>query len=208
MPDDLVGLLEGKVSSLFGCATAAFAYFFQTGPVGLLEEGTASCPFGCATAAWPLASRTVQTGPVGLLASDQQLFFLPLLPGECSLLPTCTARLQQPACPSAPAPPILLHCKQGDLRNVSYEDSKYLGGDVAHTHLVKGLDFALLHKVTRREWLVVDMGCCISLLPLVEGLGFVALHMARGAVLCCCATQVAGQCAHDLRPFAARPARC
>lgn len=35
---------------------------------------------------------------------------------------------------------------QGDLRNVSYEDSKYLGGDVAHTHLVKGLDFALLHK--------------------------------------------------------------
>ena len=36
---------------------------------------------------------------------------------------------------------------QGDLRGVSYEDSKYLGGDVAHTHLVKGLDFALLQKV-------------------------------------------------------------
>jgi hypothetical protein len=37
---------------------------------------------------------------------------------------------------------------QGDLRGkLSYEDSKYLGGDVAHTHLVKGLDFALLHKV-------------------------------------------------------------
>lgn len=51
VPDDLVGLLEGKVSSLFGCATAAFAHFFQTGPVWLLEEGTASCPFGCATAA-------------------------------------------------------------------------------------------------------------------------------------------------------------
>ena len=29
---------------------------------------------------------------------------------------------------------------------MSYEDSKYLGGDVAHTHLVKGLDFALLQK--------------------------------------------------------------
>jgi hypothetical protein len=30
---------------------------------------------------------------------------------------------------------------------VSYKDSKYLGGDIAHTHLVKGLDFALLQKV-------------------------------------------------------------
>jgi IK cytokine len=28
-----------------------------------------------------------------------------------------------------------------------YEQSKYLGGDVQHTHLVKGLDFALLRKV-------------------------------------------------------------
>ncbi|CEP13603.1 hypothetical protein [Parasitella parasitica] len=28
-----------------------------------------------------------------------------------------------------------------------YEQSKYLGGDVDHTHLVKGLDFALLRKV-------------------------------------------------------------
>ncbi|RCI03330.1 hypothetical protein CU098_002561, partial [Rhizopus stolonifer] len=28
-----------------------------------------------------------------------------------------------------------------------YEQSKYLGGDVGHTHLVKGLDFALLNKV-------------------------------------------------------------
>jgi len=27
------------------------------------------------------------------------------------------------------------------------EKSKYLGGDVEHTHLVKGLDFALLSKV-------------------------------------------------------------
>ncbi|PRW61028.1 suppressor of mec-8 and unc-52-like protein 2 [Chlorella sorokiniana] len=40
---------------------------------------------------------------------------------------------------------------KGDLRNVSYEDSKYLGGDVAHTHLVKGLDFALLHKVRAEQ---------------------------------------------------------
>jgi IK cytokine len=27
------------------------------------------------------------------------------------------------------------------------EQSKYLGGDLEHTHLVKGLDFALLNRV-------------------------------------------------------------
>jgi hypothetical protein len=30
---------------------------------------------------------------------------------------------------------------------LSVEDSKYLGGDLEHTHLVKGLDYALLQKV-------------------------------------------------------------
>ena len=33
------------------------------------------------------------------------------------------------------------------LRTLSVEKSKYLGGDEEHTHLVKGLDFALLAKV-------------------------------------------------------------
>ena len=33
------------------------------------------------------------------------------------------------------------------MNNVSAEHSKYLGGDLKHTHLVKGLDFALLKKV-------------------------------------------------------------
>ena len=28
------------------------------------------------------------------------------------------------------------------------EESKFLGGDVEHTHLVKGLDYALLQKVS------------------------------------------------------------
>lgn len=32
-------------------------------------------------------------------------------------------------------------------RQLSIEESKFLGGDVEHTHLVKGLDFALLRKV-------------------------------------------------------------
>jgi IK cytokine len=28
-----------------------------------------------------------------------------------------------------------------------FQESKFLGGDMEHTHLVKGLDFALLQKV-------------------------------------------------------------
>ncbi len=34
-----------------------------------------------------------------------------------------------------------------DPSKLSVEESKYLGGDLEHTHLVKGLDFALLNKV-------------------------------------------------------------
>ena len=37
-----------------------------------------------------------------------------------------------------------------NLNNISIEESKFLGGDLEHTHLVKGLDFALLQKVHRR----------------------------------------------------------
>ncbi|GFH06585.1 uncharacterized protein HaLaN_01239, partial [Haematococcus lacustris] len=33
-----------------------------------------------------------------------------------------------------------------DTSKLSIEDTKYLGGDLDHTHLVKGLDFALLQK--------------------------------------------------------------
>ncbi|ORX98153.1 hypothetical protein K493DRAFT_336264 [Basidiobolus meristosporus CBS 931.73] len=35
--------------------------------------------------------------------------------------------------------------------NLAYEKSKYLGGDAEHTHLVKGLDYALLEKVRREK---------------------------------------------------------
>jgi hypothetical protein len=35
----------------------------------------------------------------------------------------------------------------GALQALSIEQSKFLGGDIAHTHLVKGLDYALLHQV-------------------------------------------------------------
>ena len=33
------------------------------------------------------------------------------------------------------------------VRSLTVEESKYLGGDMEHTHMVKGLDFALLAKV-------------------------------------------------------------
>lgn len=38
-----------------------------------------------------------------------------------------------------------------DLSRLSYEETKYLGGDIDHTHLVKGLDFALLSKVRSKQ---------------------------------------------------------
>ena len=35
-----------------------------------------------------------------------------------------------------------------EMRKRAIQESKFLGGDMEHTHLVKGLDFALLQKVT------------------------------------------------------------
>lgn len=34
-----------------------------------------------------------------------------------------------------------------ERRKLAIEESKYLGGDIEHTHLVKGLDYSLLNKV-------------------------------------------------------------
>eukprot|EP00268_Persea_americana_P067918 TRINITY_DN9399_c0_g2_i2.p1 TRINITY_DN9399_c0_g2~~TRINITY_DN9399_c0_g2_i2.p1 ORF type:complete len:200 (-),score=48.53 TRINITY_DN9399_c0_g2_i2:1996-2595(-) len=45
------------------------------------------------------------------------------------------------------APPGTVDLRTADAQKISIENSKYLGGDVEHTHLVKGLDYALLHKV-------------------------------------------------------------
>lgn len=41
-----------------------------------------------------------------------------------------------------------------ERRRIQIEESKFLGGDVEHTHLVKGLDFALLEKVKSDQKLV------------------------------------------------------
>ncbi|XP_026665097.1 suppressor of mec-8 and unc-52 protein homolog 2 [Phoenix dactylifera] len=47
----------------------------------------------------------------------------------------------------AVAPPGTVDLRLADAHKISIENSKYLGGDLEHTHLVKGLDYALLHKV-------------------------------------------------------------
>lgn len=35
----------------------------------------------------------------------------------------------------------------GDVNSMSVEETKFLGGTIDHTHLVRGLDYALLEKV-------------------------------------------------------------
>ncbi|PWA75867.1 Protein RED, C-terminal [Artemisia annua] len=47
----------------------------------------------------------------------------------------------------AVAPPGNIDLLSAEAHKISIEKSKYLGGDVEHTHLVKGLDYALLNKV-------------------------------------------------------------
>ncbi|KAJ3684415.1 hypothetical protein LUZ61_013579 [Rhynchospora tenuis] len=47
----------------------------------------------------------------------------------------------------AVAPPGTVELGSADAHKLAIEKSKYLGGDLEHTHLVKGLDYALLNKV-------------------------------------------------------------
>ncbi|KAM6583678.1 hypothetical protein CsatB_010680 [Cannabis sativa] len=47
----------------------------------------------------------------------------------------------------AVAPPGTVDLGPAEAQKFSIEKSKYLGGDVEHTHLVKGLDYALLNKI-------------------------------------------------------------
>lgn len=47
----------------------------------------------------------------------------------------------------AVAPDIKSGINAQEIRHKLIEESKYLGGDLEHTHLVKGLDYALLQKV-------------------------------------------------------------
>ena len=60
----------------------------------------------------------------------------------------------------AVAPDIKSSHDQAERRRQMIQESKFLGGDMEHTHLVKGLDFALLQKVrseiTSREKVNID----------------------------------------------------
>lgn len=53
---------------------------------------------------------------------------------------------------------IQLRNDQAERRRQLIEESKYLGGDIEHTHLVKGLDYALLQKVKSQEAYGIDEG--------------------------------------------------
>ena len=48
--------------------------------------------------------------------------------------------------------PNVINCFRGldaaERRKQMIQESKFLGGDMEHTHLVKGLDYALLQKVS------------------------------------------------------------
>lgn len=41
--------------------------------------------------------------------------------------------------------------KLNQMASMDAETTKYLGGDIEHTHLVKGLDYALLVKIRDEE---------------------------------------------------------
>lgn len=55
----------------------------------------------------------------------------PLLPGVCV------------------SPHVSSDKSAAEKRRQLIQESKFLGGDMEHTHLVKGLDFALLQKVSQ-----------------------------------------------------------
>ena len=48
-----------------------------------------------------------------------------------------------------------------ERRRQAIQESKFLGGDMEHTHLVKGLDFALLQKVLLHVTLVLHQALLI-----------------------------------------------
>lgn len=58
-----------------------------------------------------------------------------------------TDGLGDPTAYQAVGPDIKYNIRMAERRRQLIQESKYLGGDMAHTHLVKGLDFALLNKV-------------------------------------------------------------
>ena len=74
---------------------------------------------------------------------------------------------------------------QQGLGNISVEDSKFLGGDLKHTHLVKGLDYALLQKVCHHSVLHPAMQypntCCYPLQSATDDLIICSQYSAASA---------------------------
>lgn len=75
-------------------------------------------------------------------------------------LPSATAAAQQAATAAAAAatgnyksvaPDLKGNFDAAARRKQIIEESKFLGGDLEHTHMVKGLDYALLQKVRRKD---------------------------------------------------------
>ena len=61
----------------------------------------------------------------------------------------CHADPQRPLCLETHQGVIAHHARWCSLlqgANLTIDETKFLGGDVEHTHLVKGLDYALLQK--------------------------------------------------------------
>lgn len=53
--------------------------------------------------------------------------------------------------------------QRGDVEGaLTIDETKFLGGDVEHTHLVKGLDYALLAKVPTPLLETCDVSCVPS----------------------------------------------
>lgn len=48
-----------------------------------------------------------------------------------------------------------------EKRRQLIQESKFLGGDMEHTHLVKGLDFALLQKVSQSRKKMINVHECV-----------------------------------------------
>lgn len=58
-----------------------------------------------------------------------------------------------------------------EKRRQLIQESKFLGGDMEHTHLVKGLDFALLQKVILGGWVESNHRMLNALLWAFQGEG-------------------------------------
>ena len=56
----------------------------------------------------------------------------------------------------AVAPDLKSGLDAAERRKQMIQESKFLGGDMAHTHLVKGLDYALLQKVRNLSLYVIE----------------------------------------------------